>query len=140
VQDNSKETNVSNLKRQKKAERIEDLNAMVTAAQASTALESWNAFIETLDIPREIAPAIFTGRPELLALMQPRTLDAAECKVMFALISNLIRTNVALRTHAERTAQLVDNWTGAFAALRGVGEDIQRFANFERVDDEQEDD
>lgn len=110
------------------------LDEILEEVEQAQPLDHWTSFIETLHFPREMAPAMVTGRPELLAILQPRDLTAAECKVMFDLIGGLIRTNIALRQHAEKVSQLTDNWAGAFKQLASVGYDIQAFAKFERVE------
>ena len=115
--------------------RIDTLNEFITKVDEASPLDCWTAFIEEMQVPREIALAIHTGRPELLALAKPRALSEAECKILYDLIGNLIRTNVALRQHAEHTATMVENWATAFKGLRRIGDDIVEFANFRSVKD-----
>lgn len=127
-------------RRNSKADRHDRLDALLLKCREENQLESWNSFIEAVDVPRELAPALITGRTELLALMQPRELTKEQCAAMFAVIQVLIKTNVALKQHAEQTAHLVDVWANSFKQLASLGYDITQFANFRSFDgDEYED-
>lgn len=121
--------------------RAVELDAEIKRLSVACRLDAWNAFVEEMKVPGDIYPALASGRPELIKLVQPRALTADEAKVLFDIIASLIGTNIALREHAEKVAQLVDNWAGMFAGLQGTGQRIQRFAQFDRdasLDDEEE--
>jgi len=106
------------------------LNAEIDEARRNARLDSWTSFVEPLDVPSDIYPAILTLRHQLMKAAPARALTAEECKTVYAVIAGLIETNAALRSHAERLAQLVDNWADNFKALQRTGQRIQRFANF----------
>jgi hypothetical protein len=109
------------------------LDERIAELSARCKLDGWSSFVETLSLPQDVYPALLTGRPELLRLVQPRALSADEAGKLLKALGVLIETNMALREHAEQMAQLVDNWSGMFAGLHSTGEKIQRFANFERI-------
>lgn len=116
----------------KRAERKQHLNAVIDRAQDANLLESWNAFIAPFEVPMDVMPALMTGRTELLAAVQPRALSEVEARAMFGLVSVLIRTNVALREHAEALAHMVEIWSTSFKQLESVGHRIEAFANFRK--------
>jgi len=116
------------------------LNAEIDEARRNARLDSWNSFVEPLNVPSDIYPAILTLRHELMKTAPARALTAEECKTVYAVIGGLIETNAALRFHAERLAQLVDSWAGNFKALERTGQRIQRFANFGDVGADEETD
>jgi hypothetical protein len=93
--------------------------------------EAWNAFVEEMKVPSDIAVAMATGRPEMLRLAPARDMGAEEVRVLYGVIAGLLETNAALREHAQDLARLTDNWASAFAHLRTTGERIVRFAKFD---------
>jgi hypothetical protein len=95
--------------------RQQALNDEIARLSQQCMLDGWASFVETVHVPTDIAAALATGRPELLALMQPRALDAAECGKLYQLLRVLITTNMGLQQHAQQLAQLVDNWMQQFA-------------------------
>lgn len=107
-----------------------ELDAEITRLAEICKLDRWTSFIDVMRVPGDMYPALATGRPELIKLMQPRDLKAEEVKVLFDVIAGLIETNFALREHAEQVAKMVENWTDAFSQLRSVGDKIEHFANF----------
>jgi len=127
---------MNDVKLTKKTKSIEEFDAQVTDLAARCRLRDWADFIEDIKVPQDIAPALITGRAELLRAMPPRTLEPWETEALYKAFAGLIETNAALREHAEQLAKLTDNWAQQFAGLHGVGEKIQRFANFKRSDDE----
>src|SRR4051812_34789126 len=80
----------------------------------SCRLDNWTAFVNEMTVPADIYPALASGRPELIKIIQPRELTAAEAKALFDIVGTLIETNMALREHAERLAQLTDTWADSF--------------------------
>lgn len=112
-------------------DRAQQLDNEIKRLASACQLDGWNAFVDDILVPGDIYPALASGRPELIKLIQPRALSADEAKVLFDIIASLIGTNMALREHAQRVAQFTDNWADAFKALHSVGNRIQRFANFE---------
>lgn len=122
------------MKHLKRIDKARELGDEINRLAAECKLDNWTELVDEIKVPAEIYPALMSGRPELIKLIQPRDLTADESKVLFDIIGTLIKTNTALRDHAEQVAQFVDNWAGAFAQLRSAGAKIQRFANFEHAD------
>ncbi len=108
------------------------LNDEIERLASQCKLASWSSFVEELKVPRDIYPALESNRPEMLALAVPRPMDADEVAVLYKLIGGLVRTNQALREHAEQLARLVDNWSQMFQGLASTGQRIHDFANFRR--------
>lgn len=71
-------------------------------------MSGWNEYVREMKVLPDIAPALSTGRAELLALMAPRPLTAEECGVLFDMLGVLIETNNALRQHSELLAQVAE--------------------------------
>lgn len=132
---------MSESKKVRAADRLMILDDMLVACERDQAntLESWNSFADTIQIPRDFLPAMLTNREELLNLAPPRAMTAEEAAVLYRLVSTLIVTNQRLRQHAEKLSQMVDNWCGAFAHLRSLGDRIQRFGRYERDISRQDD-
>lgn len=116
-----------------------DLEALIKQLAEKCKLDSWNSFVENMQVPADIYPALMTNRPELLKIAPPRALSKEECAVIYKILAGLLETNAALREHAEQVAHFVDLWSDAFKHLRGLGERIQKFANFRYQDDENDD-
>jgi hypothetical protein len=108
----------------------ERLNTYLDNLIRSGRLDSWNSFVEALNVPNELMAALISNRAELVKLVRPHALTADEHAVYLGLIAGLMDTNAALRKHAEHLAYLTDNWTSAFKALRSIGARIEAFANF----------
>jgi hypothetical protein len=102
-------------------------------------LDSWTSFVEALDVPSDIAPALMTGRRELMAAVQPRDLPAFQVEKLYTIIGVLLETSAALRQHTQRVAQLVDNLNDSFMGVTTSMRKIDDFANF-RVSEEEDDD
>lgn len=98
-------------------------------------LDSWTAFVDELQVPSELYPALQTNRPELLRLAQPRALTSDECAVLYKLIGGLMETNAALRQHTERVAQLTGNLNNAMKGFGSAARSIHDFANFRTAAD-----
>lgn len=71
-------------------------------------MHGWNEYVRDMKVLPDVAPALSTGRPELLALMAPRPLSEEECKVLFDMLTVLIETNAALRLHSELIGQVAE--------------------------------
>jgi hypothetical protein len=121
---------MSNAKKSKRSERDEAYADIVRRTNIEQALPAWTAFIEAVNVPQDVFPALVTGRTELLDIMQPRAFNEEEAKAILNLIKVLIRTNLALREHAQETAHLVDTWMGGFKQIHSVGQRIVDFGNF----------
>lgn len=117
----------------------EELDARIRDLAARCRLDSYTSFVEEFPILRELFPALTTGRSELLAGANPRALTQDECAIVFKMVGAIVETNFALREHAEHVALMTKNWSQAFTHLRAVGDKVERFANFQTVDVEQED-
>lgn len=116
-------------KAQTKQQELED---QIIRLSQQCKLNSWTSLIVDIDVPMDIAPALLSGRPELIKIIQPRDLPAAEAAILFNIIGNLIETNQALQEHAAQLADFVGQWTDAFKHLRSVGNRICRFALFDK--------
>ena len=117
----------------------QDIDQRIRDLSARAKLDSWTSFVEEIQVPMDIAPAMVTGRPELIRLATPRDYKAEEVGALLKLIAGLLETNAALREHAEQVAQLTSNWTSAFQTLDTVGRKIGRFAQFRHDDAAAED-
>jgi len=102
-------------------------------------LDNWNSFIEEISVPGDMAPALLTGRPELLRIVQPRPLTIEECAAIYKLVMVLIETNMALREHAETVAHMVNNMMNGFTNVYATENRIDAFANFRQADDDADD-
>lgn len=123
----------------KRVSTYERLRLEVEALAKEADLAGWNAFVESIQVPRDLYPALMTKRPELLSLMKARgPMSEEDVNKLLKVIAVLIRTNIALQKHAEQVAHLVDNWTGNFKALESVGQQIRMFANFRHADVDRE--
>lgn len=120
----------------RKRNRTDDLNDHITEINERQRLDSWTAFVDELQVPSELYPAILTLRHELVRAAPVRAMNEQEVRALYALIAGLLETNAALREHAQEVAKLVSNWGDAFTALRGVGRRIENFANFRRDEEE----
>lgn len=126
-------------KRIKERDQIDaHLLQQIAHAEEMNVLTAWNQFSSTVHIPADLYIALQTGREELLRLTNPRPLSEVEARATFHLIGTLIRTNMLLREHAERTSQMVDTWAQAFNHLHSVGQRVQNFAAFRASDQERE--
>jgi hypothetical protein len=126
----------------KKQLAADKLNERLVELIALGRLNSWNSFIEELQVPGDLQAALLTGRGTLVKIAPPRALSAEECETLYKLIGGLIDTNAALREHAAEVAHLVDLWAGSFTQLDTLGRRIQHYANFrvpEKEEEEQED-
>lgn len=124
---------------QKRRTRDEEMDEVLRTLNQKGGLANWTSFIEELQVPGDLYPALMTGRPELLRAVQPRALTADEAAVLYRLIAGLMGTNSALRMHAQEVAKLVQAWGGAFKTLSSVGQRIERFANFQPSEQEDDD-
>jgi hypothetical protein len=118
--------------------KAQELENDIRRLASECKLDSWTMFVDEMKVPGDIYPALATGRPELIKLIQPRELAADEAKVLFDIIGTLINTNMALREHASQVAHFMDTWADAFKHLHSVGDKVQRFANFRHDDVEDE--
>src|SRR5262245_37542622 len=88
------------LKTQKQLDKQNALTEQIARLRDWAKLDSWNAFVEELHAPPEIALALATGQAELIRLAKPRPLTAEDCAALYKLIAGLLDTNAALREHA----------------------------------------
>jgi hypothetical protein len=128
---------MNEVKEKKLNRSLEALDEQVTDLAARCRLKDWSYYIESIELPNDVLPALMTGRPELLQHLQPRALTEEETAKLYKALGALIETNMALREHAEQLAQLTANWAQQFRGLQGVGNKIQNFANFRRSYDEE---
>lgn len=117
----------------------ERLTREIVELRERAKINSWNDFVEALDVPQDMVMAFLTNRPQLLRLAQPRELSKEECATLYKLLAGLMETNAALREHTATVAQLVDKWMEAFRGMTTSAEQINNFANFRSiVEDEEE--
>jgi len=90
-------------------------------------LDNWTSYVHEMQVPRDLFPAIMTGRHQLMP--KGRALTADECQTVYNMLATLLETNAALREHTEQTAILVTEWQNAFKALETLGLRIKNFAN-----------
>jgi hypothetical protein len=124
----------------KRLSAVERVAMEVAEYRSKAKLDSWNSFVEELQVPSELYPALVTNRPELLRLVQARPLTSDECAVIYKLVAGLLETNAALRLHTARVAQLTNNLNGAMKQFGSAAQSIQQFANFGVVGDGDEED
>lgn len=101
-------------------------------------LDGWNSFVETLTIPQDLMIPLITGRDELVTLATPRAMTAEETAQLYKAIGVLIRTNMALRDHAQEVAIMVGIWSDAFKQLHSLGTRIDSFAHFRTTQDSED--
>lgn len=111
-----------------------ELDTLVVELAKEARLDAWNAFVEELQVPSELYPALMTNRPELVRLAPRRALTADEAGALYRLIAGLLETNQALRQHAAMTAQLVEDWMSTMQGMETTAYKIQHFANFRHTD------
>ena len=119
--------------RPRKLAAIERIAEEIRSYRESTKLDSWNSFVEGLQVPGDLYPAVLTNRPQLVLAATPRELSKDECAVLYKLIAGLLETNAALREHTERVGQLTENLNAAMTNFVRVAQQIKLFANFEVV-------
>jgi hypothetical protein len=101
-------------------------------------LKKPNELIRDMALPPDLIPAFATGRAELLALAQPRAMDAQEVKKLYTLIQTLLETNCALQRHATKVADMTGNLHTQFQGLLSGVLKAQAFANFAAAQDADE--
>lgn len=116
----------------------QEMDARIRELRAECKLDTWTSFVEELKVPSVIYPALMTNRPELLKAAPVKALTEGECRVMYDLVGGLMETNAALRKHASDTAHLVNNWTNAVRAMVSIAGQIEQFANFRQMNDEED--
>lgn len=101
-------------------------------------LEDWNSFVEELQVPSELFPALATNRPELVRLAPRRALTAEEADALYKLIAALIETNQALRAHASQVADMATQFAGGINGVISTAMKIKRFAQFRHAELDEE--
>lgn len=120
----------------KRITTFERLRLEVEQLATDASLDSWESFIEHMELPGEFVPAMMTMRPDLLVLVGKRTepMSAADANKLIECIRVLMATNIALKQHAEQVSHLVGNWMNSFKSAHSVAEQISMFANFRHRD------
>lgn len=90
----------------------------------------WNDFVAELQVPADIAPAMMTGRLELLKLAKPRPLSAEECAVLYQLIGGLLETNQALQLHSSLVADVASEVRRGFGGVSAWIDRMEAYAKF----------
>lgn len=107
-------------------------------AEIQQAIERPNQLIREIQVPAELAPALMTGRLELLTIAQPRPMDEDEVAVLYRIIGCYAETNAALVRHAERIGSLVEGMRSNITGVQRSLERLQAFANFQHPVEEDE--
>jgi hypothetical protein len=102
-------------------------------------ITKWNEFVRELQVPDDIAPAMLTGRLELLRLAQPRALTSDECGVLYQLIGGLLETNQALQQHSSLVATLASEAGRTIGGITGSVDRLESYANFREPRDREQD-
>jgi hypothetical protein len=113
-----------------KPSRAETLSEQIRAMSAASKLPGWNSLTETAQVPGPLAAAFATGRPELIRLAAPQALSADECRALYEFIGILLATNRELQLHAQRVAQLTEQFVSTFKGTLATARLIDDFANF----------
>lgn len=119
-------------------ERISEQEVRLRALHEK--MNGWNEYVREMRVLPDVAPALSTGRPELLALMSPRPLTEEECRVLFDMLAVLIETNQALRMHSELLAQIAEQQAQLVHGAAKKLDQMIDYANFRepRSDDPDE--
>jgi hypothetical protein len=116
-------------------DKAAELDAYIKDIRRRCNLDSWTHFVNDVDVPGDLYPALASNRPELIKAIPPRQLEPEEAKALFNIIGTLIETNAALKEHAAHTAKMVLQWGDAFKHLRSLGYSIERFATFDHAEE-----
>lgn len=125
-----------------KVSKEAELTQQIVDLAKRARLDSWHEFVETLQVPSELIPALITMRPELIKLASVRGLTKDEAQALYTLIGALIETNMILRQHAQEVASMTKNWMGSVHGMVTVADRLVRFAEFRHADaaaDDEED-
>jgi hypothetical protein len=112
----------------------DDRDLMTRALRDSHALKSPAELVETIDLPLDLGVALMTGRSELLKLAVPRDMTD-EVARLYNVIAVLIDTNIALRAHAQETAQCAQTVAQQIKGVQRYALRLEQFANFAPSDD-----
>lgn len=125
----------------KHSDKKQELHDQLVAISKAAKLDSWTSFVEDLQVPQEMLPALMTGRGELLCLLEGRDMSKDEVKKLLTLIATLMETNFALREHASQLAKFTVIWADSFKQLESLGQRIRMFAGFDHsgASEEEED-
>lgn len=127
---------MSRFRHEKKQSALDEQEELL--GEIAQLLRKPNELIQATDFPADIAPAFAAGRPELLALAQPRAMDADEVGKLYKIIQVLAETNMALQRHATLLGDMVGNLETQFKGLSRGMLKTQAFANFNSADDAEE--
>lgn len=98
-------------------------------------LKCWSSLLEEVQVPGDIALAIQTNRPQLLALAK-RPMDAEEVGMLLNLMRVLMNTNQALREHSVLVSQRAEQVKGSLIGLNATLRKLDDFAAFRAGEDE----
>jgi len=108
----------------------EKMDRKLDEITADVGLSSWNDFVEALQVPSDLFPALLANRPQLIKLVTPRSLSADEHRVYLDLISGLMATNDALRQHAAHVSHAADMVEQHLSGTIKSARRLSRFAEF----------
>ena len=104
---------------------------LVTGAEdLSDSLESWDCLTEEVTAAPDVMLALMSGRPELLAIVQPRALSPEEHGQLIHLLQVVLSTNRQLQRHSEQVAQQAGHVLGHMKGLQRSLDKLEDFANF----------
>ena len=127
-------------KKPKMSHTCERIGEIVRDLADQTRLSKWTELCEDVKVvDNGLAVALMAGRPELVKIAKGRPLTSEECQHLYHLVGTLLETNQLLQQHASLTSQLVENWMGHFKGMNKAAKEIQSFANFETIYDEDDD-
>lgn len=102
-------------------------------------LKTWNELAEEVQLPRELAVALMTGRSELLAL-RTQPLSVGETRVVINCLRVLMETNRELQQHSATLAEQVSHLTGMLKGVNAHCQKLLDLANFRNSEEESHED
>lgn len=112
------------------------LNELALDLAERTRLKTWHSFVEELQVPSDLMPAIMANRPVLLRLVPPRACSAEEFTVLVNLLAGLLETNQALQEHAAEVAKLAEALSGHLTAFQSVARNLAHLARFATLEED----
>ncbi len=98
--------------------------------QIQEKMQTWSSLARDVKVPADFQPALMTGRPELMRLVKPRELSAADSAVFIDLIACLLETNSLLQQHASLVAKVVNQVASNARGTANAVVRLEHYANF----------
>ncbi len=112
----------------KASDRLSDVCERLSAIQEK--IRGWDQFTREMRVLPDVAPALASGRAELMAVIKPRALSKGECEVLFEMLVVLMETNSDLREHAALLSQLAEQHLELVNGVVGKLHQLADFADF----------